>query len=301
MFLNYTGEAAALLTAIVWAGSSQFHGVATRLIGVGGVTLLRIPYNIVLLAIIFLLLRPENVFSPEAVAYIAAAALFGIAFCDTSFYQAVYLIGPRLSCLVQSMSSCFTAILAYMILGESIGLVGALGIAVAVFGIFFVLAEGGNLRVTHAGQSSNRDLLRGVAMGFFSAIMLAASLICTKQALLSGVSPIMSGVMRLTFGGLMLGGYFLCKGRIGKIWSTFRYTPASWKYMLIGGFLTSIGVWMSGEAVKYTEAGVAATIIALEPVMIIPINAIYERKKPSARAIIGTFIAFSGIAVLVTR
>ena len=301
MSFEYAGETAALLTSMVWALSSQFHASATKLLGVSGVTLLRVPYNILLLGVVFLFLRPENDFSLESTLYIAAAAFFGIAFCDTSFYKAVDLIGPRLACLVQSMSSCFTAILGYFILGESIGVIGALGIGVAIFGVFFVLADGGNLTVTPTGQSSKKELAHGAALGLFSALMLAGSLICTKQALILGVSPLGAGILRLIFGGLMLGSFFAYKGWLGKIWSTFRHTPASWKFMLAGGFFTALGVWFSGEAVKYAEAGVAATIIALEPVMIIPVNAIYERRKPGARAIIGTCIAFSGIAILILR
>lgn len=301
MPFEYVGEAAALLTAVVWAISSQFHATATRLLGVGGVTLLRIPYHVLLLLTVYIIIRPQNTFSLEAALYIVAGAFCGIVFCDTAFYKAVDMLGPRLGCLLQSTSSCFTAIMGYVFLGESIGVIGALGIGVAIFGVFFVLADGGNLTVTHSGQTGKKELLHGAALGIFSAVALAGSLICTKQAILLGMAPLVTGIFRLFCGGLMLGAFFTYKGWVPKIWGTFTHTPMGWKFLLLGGLFSVTGVWMSGEAVKYAEAGVAATIIALEPVMIIPVNAIYERKIPGMRAIIGTFIAFGGIAMLMMR
>lgn len=298
---EYLGESAALVTAVVWALSSQFHASATRLLGVPGVTLLRVPYNIFLLLIAFALLRPASLFNAQIFMYLAVSAFFGVALCDTSFYKAVHIIGPRLGCLVQSLSACTTALLGYLVLGESIGAVGAVGIGIAIFGVFFVLADGGNLTVTHQGALDRRSLLQGAALAFFSAIMLSLSMIFLKQALLLGVSPLMAGIVRLSIGGLILAAFYGSRGWLKNIWSTFTGTPASWKFMLIGGFFGTMGVWMSGVAMNFTEAGVAATIIALEPVMIIPVSAVYERKIPSLRAVFGTLIAFAGVAVLIMR
>lgn len=301
MFFGYLGETAAFLTALAWALSSQFHASATRMIGVPSVTLMRVPYNIALLLCVFFLVRPANVVNGEIIFYLALSAFFGIALCDTTFYKAINIIGPRLACLVQSLSACITAVLGYLILGETIGLVGALGIGVAIFGVFFVLAEGGNLTVTHQGTASRKELLHGAGMAFFSAIMLALSMIFLKEALLRGTSPLFAAIMRLVFGGFTLFIFYGARRNLKNVWGNFINTPASWKFMLIGGFFGTSGIWMSGVAMGNTEAGVAATIIALEPILIVPINAVYEKKTPSHRAILGTLIAFIGIAVLIMR
>lgn len=301
MAFEYLGESAALVTAVVWAASSQFHGTATKYLGVGGVTLLRIPYNLLLLTALFALLRPANVFDSEIAVYLVLSAFFGVALCDTSFYKAVHMIGPRLGCLVQSLSACTTALLGYLMLGESIGLVGSLGIGVAIFGVFFVLAEGGGITLTHRGETESRELFQGAALAFFSAVMLSLSMIFLKEALLRGSTPLFASIVRLIAGGAMLLAFYGYRGWLKKIWVTAKNTPASWKYMLIGGIFGTTGIWSSAVAMGNTAAGVAATIISLEPVMIIPINAFYEGKKPSMRAIFGTIIAFCGVAILIMR
>ncbi len=301
MIIISAGEIAALATATVWAVSCQLHASATRILGVPGVTLLRLPYGIALLGVMCLIMGVPAVFDPQIIMFLLCSAFFGVALCDTSFYRAVQIIGPRLGTLLQSMSACITAILGYLVLGEQIGVIGALGIGVAVFGVFFVLADGGNLTVTYKGQLSARELLAGAGMALFSALTLAISFILLKQAMLLGSSALWAAFLRLIFGGVMLLVFYSSRGWLHNIWSTFATSKRSWLYLGIGGLFSNFGIWMSGVAVQNTEAGIAATIIALEPVIIIPINAAFEKRMPSARAIAGTIIAFGGIAILFMR
>lgn len=298
--LPYIGEIAALITAICWSFSSQFNGTATRYVSVPTVTLLRIPYNFVLIGLVYVAVRPTGILNLEIIFYLLASAIFGVAICDTTFYKAVSILGPRLGCLVQSTSSCMTALLAYLFFGEIIGLYGALGIGIALFGVFFVMADGGNIAVMPSG-GGRKELIRGTGIALISAITFALNLLCAKQAMLLGASPLGASLVRLCFGGAILLLFCCWRGWLGGIWGGFVNSRMAWKYMLIGGFFTALGIWMASEAMKYAEAGVAATIMALEPVLIIPINSVIEKRKPNARAIIGTIIAFCGITILIMR
>lgn len=296
---GYLGEIAAFATAISWALSSQLHASATMLIGVPAVTMIRLPYKIFLLLIAFFILRPANVFNPEIAAYLILSALFGTAICETLFYKAVQMIGPRLSVLVQSLSACITAVMAYAVFGESIGLGGSLGIGVAIFGVFFVLADGGKLVTLKNENTGKSDLLRGAGLALLSAVMLSISLILLKKALQQGSSPLFAGIVRLFFGGIFLMIFYGARGQLFSIWLSFKNAPAAWNYIIIGGVFSALGVWLSGVAVLHTATGIANTITSLEPVMIIPVNAIFEKKLPSLRSVLGTLIAFAGVALLI--
>ena len=59
-----------------------------------------------------------------------------------------------------------------------------------------------------------------------------------------------------------------------------------------------LGVSLSLAAVKYTESGVAATIMAITPVLLIPIVIFFHKEKVSFRAIAGAVIAVGGVALL---
>ena len=70
-------------------------------------------------------------------------------------------------------------------------------------------------------------------------------------------------------------------------------------YATIGAFFGPFfGVAMSVVAVKYAQVGVAATIISIVPVLIIPFMIILYRKRISLRAVIGATAAVAGVALL---
>ena len=59
-----------------------------------------------------------------------------------------------------------------------------------------------------------------------------------------------------------------------------------------------LGVSLSLVAVQYTEAGVAATLMALVPVMIIPLTILVRRERVTPRSVIGAVVAVGGAALL---
>jgi drug/metabolite transporter (DMT)-like permease len=67
----------------------------------------------------------------------------------------------------------------------------------------------------------------------------------------------------------------------------------------IGAFFGPfLGVSLSLLAVKYTEAGVAATLMALAPVMIIPVSVLVFREHVAWPAVLGAVVAVAGSALL---
>jgi drug/metabolite transporter (DMT)-like permease len=51
-------------------------------------------------------------------------------------------------------------------------------------------------------------------------------------------------------------------------------------------------------AITYAQAGVAATLMALMPVMVIPVVRIIYGEKTSTRGIVGACTAVAGVAIL---
>jgi len=61
-----------------------------------------------------------------------------------------------------------------------------------------------------------------------------------------------------------------------------------------------LGVWCSIVAVDRTETGIAATLMAMTPVFILPFAILIERERIGWRATIGAIIAVAGVSVLAT-
>ena len=62
-----------------------------------------------------------------------------------------------------------------------------------------------------------------------------------------------------------------------------------------------LGVWLSLIAIKYTETGIAAAIMATVPVLVIPLVIIFYNEKVSIRAFIGAVITAGGVALFFIR
>jgi drug/metabolite transporter (DMT)-like permease len=64
---------------------------------------------------------------------------------------------------------------------------------------------------------------------------------------------------------------------------------------MVGSFL---GVSLSLVAVQYTETGVAATIMAIVPVLVIPPTVLIKKESVSIRAVLGACISIFGAGLL---
>ena len=86
-----------------------------------------------------------------------------------------------------------------------------------------------------------------------------------------------------------------------KVFEALKDRAAMGRTAVGGIFGPFLGVSLSLLAVQHTEAGVAATIMALVPVLIIPPSVLIKKEKVSLRAVVGACIAVSGVALLFLR
>ncbi len=296
------GEMAALVTAAGWAGSCHFQTLVGRRVGTLNLMAARCPLLVAGAALVVLATGTGTAVAPGALPFILVSGVIGLAISDPLLFSASVSIGPRLALLIQSLSACITALFGYVFFGETISALGWAGILVASAGVAFVLMEGG---LRHGGIDfsglSRAQILIGVGKGLLSAFAVSSSYLLLKQGLLIGIEPVWSTFIRISVGG---GAVCLFMALRGRLFAAFRATWTSWPFMrllLTGCCISTVGNCLAPVAMKYTQAGIAATLIGLQPIMIIIIVACAERKVPSARAIAGTLIACAGTALIFMR
>ncbi len=70
-------------------------------------------------------------------------------------------------------------------------------------------------------------------------------------------------------------------------------------FTAVGAFFGPfLGVSLSLYAVRHTVAGVAASIMALQPVLIIPLVVVLHRERVGIGGILGALVAVAGVALL---
>ena len=296
------GELAAFGTAIGWAVSSQVHGAVGRIVGVSGVTLLRSPFQLLMLGLMCLFVGVDPDLSPEVFWLLFASALTGISLGDFALYKVIVMVGPHLGILLQSLCASITALLGVVFLGEHLSAQSVAGIALATLGVAFVVTDGAG-STAPAGHEfpKGKELAFAVCLGVASAALLACSLIFLKVSMRGGVSPLWATYVRLLLGGLILWGVGMFRGWSAGAVRELRAHPRVFWILMGSSTFSAAGVWLSGVALNNAPAGVAATIMGLQPVIVIFVGAAWYRKPPSFRAVLGTLIAFSGTALVCLR
>jgi drug/metabolite transporter (DMT)-like permease len=169
-----------------------------------------------------------------------------------------------------------------------------LGIIIAVSGIAWVVTE----KQTGLTVVENKNYSIGLLFGLLAAMGQASNLIAAKFALDGNFPSISATSIRILVALVILWAVAGFQGKIVytvKQWRNRRAFPS-----IIGGTITGpfIGIWLSLVAIQLTRVGIAATLMALPPVILIPIGYLIYRERVSRRGIIGTLIAFVGVAII---
>jgi len=103
---------------------------------------------------------------------------------------------------------------------------------------------------------------------------------------------------------LMAATRFLTAGAILFTWSTLRGTVrpsfAEWRRAFaVGALLLLCGNGGVTWAEKYVPSGLAALLVATEPLWVVMLNSILSRKPPGLKVIIGVLIGLAGVTILV--
>jgi drug/metabolite transporter (DMT)-like permease len=299
---NFIGNSAAIFTAFLWSGSSILFTSAGKRIGFFSVNVFRSVITVGMLACahIILLGYVLPAASGEQWFWMGLSGIVGLGIGDFGLFAAYVLIGPRLSLLVMASSPIFASVGAFLMLGEIFPELAVLGVAVTLAGIFIVLLE----KEKDTTDSSNGGKRK--AWGIFAAVVAAAGqgvgLVLSKKGMYVGESvamnPVSAALIRMMIATLfVLSTAFFLK-KLPELRKTAK-DKQGWKLVsggaLIGPFL---GMTLSLFAVANTEAGIAQTLLSLEPLIIIPLMWILYRERTNWRGILGAILAVVGVTIL---
>lgn len=306
--MTYTGELAALTTAICWSFTALFFAEAGRRIGSFRVNSIRLLFAVIIYTVVLLVAKgrlfPEDL-NRVQVFYLALSGLAGLVIGDGCGFKALVMIGPRLATLLAVTAPIMATTIAWAFLNERLQPVAIVGILVTVGGVAWVVAERRyqnhnqfNLASDHPDSGT---LARGVLLGLMAALGQAAGLVLSKHAMLNAggtLDPLPASFMRMLTSGIMIWGFAIFRGKLGETLKAFRDRTAM--LCALGGavFGPFLGVWTSLIAVARIPAGIAATLNATTPIWIIPNVVVYYKEKVSLRAILGAILAVGGVAIL---
>lgn len=295
---DYTGQLAALGAACLWASTALAIEGAARRIGSLTVNLIRLVFALAFHAVAGWILRglPLPVDAPpHAWAWLSVSGLVGFTFGDLCLYRSYLVLGPRLSTLMMSLVPLLTATIGWLALGETLTPRDLAGMTLTVGGIAWAVLE----RKRPAGaETASHVTPRGLALGFGGALGQAVGLILSKIGMAGYGNALAATQVRVIAG---LGGYTLLFFAL-RWWPNVRAGLRDGRglgYTALGAFCGPfLAVTLSLIAIRETLAGVAASIMALTPVIIIPLVVVLRGERVGVGGLAGAVVAVAGVALL---
>ncbi len=293
----FLGELAAIATAVCWSLTAIFFSFSGRLVGSQVVNRSRLLFALIFITLTHFLLQgtllPLST-EPFRWGWLALSSVLGLVLGDSFLFRAYATIGPRYSMLMMSAVPIVSTILAWIFLGETIGTIEMLGIFITVAGVGWVVTE------KQPGRSAieNKQYGWGLLFGFLGAVGQASNLVAAKFGLVGDYPTISATWIRIFVAILVMWGLAGLRGEIRPTITQWRNKTAF--KAIIGGTFAGpfLGIWLSLMAVQLTKVGIASTLMALPPVLLIPISYLLFKERVSKRGIIGTIVAFIGVAVI---
>ena len=295
-FLNsHLGEFAALLTALFWTVTSLSFEAAGHRIGSVAVNILRLLIGFVFLSVFNLIHRgyilPVDA-SYQNWIWLSLSGFVGFVFGDLFLFKSYTIIGSRFSMLIMTLVPPLTAFFSFIILGERLTMFHYLGMTLTFTGIAMAIVNRGA-----KGEKLALKLApRGILYAFGGAIGQALGLVLSKFGM-KDYDPFAATQIRIIAGII---GYTMLVSVLMR-WSNVIKATRNKDGMLLttlGAFFGPfLGVSFSLIAVKYTEAGIASTIIALTPVFLIIPAVFMFKEKVTLPEILGALVSVAGVAL----
>jgi len=293
---SYYGELAALATAFFWTVTALSFEVAGKRVGTLSLNLIRLVMGLTFLTLFLTITRGAPVplgASAHNWIWLSISGVIGFTLGDLLLFKGFILIGARVSMLIMAMVPPITALLGWIIMGETLTPVNLLGMAMVVGGISLVVL----VRRPGSSQIGFSRPLRGVLAALGGAIGQAVGLVLSKYGM-QGYDAFSSTQIRIIAG---TAGFLVVVSLMGR-WRRIGLAVQDGKAigaMSLGAFFGPfLGVSFSLLAVKYTATGIAATLMAMVPVLIIAPSALLFREKVTVREVAGALVAVAGVAVL---
>jgi drug/metabolite transporter (DMT)-like permease len=293
--MEIIGEISALATAILWSFSSILFTTLTKEIGTIQLNLWRLVFAAILLILTISIFGIGFELTGYQLLLLGISGIIGLVLGDTFLFAAFRVMGPRLSLLVMSINPAIAAILAYFILDESLGIYGIAGMMITLLGIYFVL-----MQKKEADGTGFKISLKGIIFGLIGSIGQATGLIFAKLVLNDGqVNGLIATEIRIISAIFFLLPSMILTGRFVSPVKLFGNNIKLIGNVTMGSIIGPyLGITLSYIAIINTKIGIAATLMSMTPLILIPLSAIFYKEKINIASIFGTIIAFAGVAIL---
>ncbi|MGH7940335.1 MAG: DMT family transporter [Limisphaerales bacterium] len=244
----------------------------------------------------------------EALPIFALSGLLGIGVGDSGYFQALTRLGTRRTVLIsQCLTAPAAALIEWLWLGTKLGWGQMLFIAIILTGVAVAMAPGEHREIP------KRAMREGIIFGLIAALGGALGAVLSRKgyavAFATGVvpDPGTTGYQRVLGGALvpaviLLATKWRSAGAHGGVFETKTLNVSRdkwarvWPWVLGNGLAgQTLGVSAMQWALEKTPTGIVTAIIAMTPVVLLPMTRMTDGEKIGARSIAGAVMGVGGV------
>lgn len=311
--MHYFGEIISLLVAFFWTITALCFEYASKKSGALPLNIIRLGMAFVMLGITLWIATGSPLplsASRETWTWLAISGLIGFVFGDYCLFHAYVQIGSRFTQLMMTLAPPAAAIGGALILGEELHSNAVMGMIVTLTGIILSIVGRGE------GESSGRLRLKipfkGLLLAIGAGIGQGIGLVFSKLGMdyftldlnqpdaahiANWMVPFAASQIRIITG---IVGFFLIllfTKQLHLLKPALKQGKAMGMASIGTLFGPFLGVSFSLMAVQYTQTGIASTLMALTPIIIIWPSYLLFKQKISATEIIGSAISILGVSL----
>ncbi|MCR5820058.1 MAG: DMT family transporter [Bacteroidaceae bacterium] len=306
--MAYLGELISIGVAFSWTATALLSEFGSKRMGNLTLNVLRMALALLFGMVLFWVVTgsPLPTGTPvEACGWMLLSGLVGYVIGDYCLFQCYIIIGSRFGQLFMTLAPLSAALMAWITLGQEMSGMSIIAMLVTLLGIgISVLGRGEHHKL------SLRLPLNGVLFAIGAAMCQGVGLVLSKIGMdhydtslmaSSGMPdwllPFNANFYRCIAG--IIGFTLLMYFRSGleplrKSMHDHKGLAVAVATTIFGPF---VGVGFSLMAVQYTAAGIASTLMAMTPIIILIPSRILFHEKITARAILGAFISVLGVSL----
>ena len=307
--MQHLGEIISLIVAVSWTVTAIFADKASHRLGAMTTNVIRLVLASLFLAILLWMTlgHPYPVFADgKAWLWLGLSALVGYVFGDWCLFNCYLSIGARFGQLFMTLAPPMAAIASWALLGETLTWKSILAMAVTLSGIAVSILSRGE------GHTVKLTLpLKGVLLGLGAGAGQGVGLVLSKigmqhyeaavpasaPELMDTMLPFASTMIRAVIGSIGFIALMALQKELPRLRAAFHDRKGMSYALILTLFGPVFGVSLSLMAVQYTDAGIASTLMALTPVLIILPYAVMYKQPVRLKEILGVAVSMAGVAM----
>jgi drug/metabolite transporter (DMT)-like permease len=225
------------------------------------------------------------------------SGLVGIFIGDTALFACMNRLGPRRSGVLFATHALFSAVLAWLVLGETLWGWTLMGSAFLVSGVMVAITWGRRADEDHRWEQTRGSLAAGIALGLVAAVGQSVATLMLKPLMSTGVDAVAASALRTTAAfvahlALLWAGLRLARVQQPLTASVLLHTWVS------AAVAMALGMTLILAALRTGQANLVGIFSSLSPVLLLPLLWLIYRRRPALGAWIGSAMAVLGSALI---